>query len=227
MTPPAAAPAHALPGVRRAPVRHPRRVSGPAAPARRPARTQPPPAIRRPARPQPSPGIALRAIDALDSASRSALIDRLIRGRIWIGALAFALIGIVAMQLFVFKLNNEIGHTLARAAVLQRENAQIGIEGSESSAGDLVEPQAAAAGMTFATPATLHFLTARHGALSRAASALSSPIQPAQEASQSPEAAASHTEATASQGEATASQSEAAATQPTAPSETSEQAPKG
>jgi hypothetical protein len=126
---------------------------------------------------QAPPGIALRTIHALDGVSRSAFLERLIRGRIWIGVLAFALIGIVAMQLVVLKLNNQIGRTLAREVVLQRENAQLGIEGSETSSGSLVEPQAAAAGMTFAAPGSLHFLRSRRVQLVHAATALSSPIQ--------------------------------------------------
>jgi hypothetical protein len=119
-----------------------------------------------------NPGIALRAADGLRSLSNSSLLDRLIRGRLWIGMLAFALIGIVAMQLLVLDLNTGVGRSLVREGLLQRENAQIGIEDSMASAGERVEPAAAAAGMTMAAPGTLHFVVASPADIERAATAL-------------------------------------------------------
>lgn len=203
MTPPAAATARPRGTAARsvkAPAR-PRRVSGPARPlavrAGAVALPAPRPARRSPGRSAPrrsSPGVALRAIHAIDGASRSALVERLIRGRLWIGVIAFALIGIVAMQLLVLKLNNQIGASLARAVALQRQNVALGIERSESSAGNLVEPQAAAAGMTFATPGSLRFLTAHRADVHRAAQALARPVQPSETAVGSSETAVGSSE---------------------------------
>jgi hypothetical protein len=210
MTPPATAAvaataaarsvARAAPATRRAPVRHPRRISGPAGPARSAAAAVaiPAPGIalprqrplrpavqprRRPARKttrrsvQGAPGIALRAVDAFEGVSSSAVLDRLIRGRMWIGLLAFALIGIVAMQLLVLELNTGIGRTLARVATLQRENAQLGIEDSTYSAESRIAPLAASAGMTLAPVGTIHFVAASSADVSRAAAALSTTVQ--------------------------------------------------
>jgi hypothetical protein len=204
MTPPATAAARPVDrsaaGSRRAPVRHPRRISGPAGPARSTAAAVaiPAPGIalprQRPLRPvvqprrrptrrttrrsvQGAPGIALRAIDAVEGISGSALLDRLIRGRMWIGLLAFALIGIVAMQLLVLELNTGIGRTLTREAQLQRQNAQLGIEDSMYSAENRVAPLAAAAGMTLAPAGTIHFVAASPADVSRAAAALSTAVQ--------------------------------------------------
>jgi hypothetical protein len=209
MTPPATAASRALarttPGSRRALVRHPRRISGPARPSAGPsagsARVAAAVAVaapgvalprQRPARPaskprraparkgssaQVGPGIALRTVGALEAVSASALLNRLARGRIWIGLLAFSLIGIVAMQLVVLKLNTGIGGTLTRAATLQRENAQLGIEDSMYSAESRVAPLAAAAGMTLTPVGAVHFVQAAPADVSRAAAALSTPIQ--------------------------------------------------
>jgi cell division protein FtsL len=105
------------------------------------------------------------------------VLDRLIRGRAWIGLLAFALIGIVAMQLFVLQLNTGIGHTLTRVAQLQRENAQLGIEDSAYSAESRIAPLATATGMMLAPVGMVHFVTASRADLARAASALSVPMQ--------------------------------------------------
>jgi cell division protein FtsL len=201
MTPPVAAVAETMPrtrrSTRRAPVRHPRRISGPARPTAVAAVAIPAPAIaprRSPSRPagparrrsraaqrRPAPasrGLALRAIDAYERVCDSALLDRLVRGRLWIGLLAFALIGIVAMQLMVLKLNEGIGATLKREAALQRENAQLGIEAATVSGESRVEPLAAASGMTFAAPGSVHFVSSSRSDVSRAAAALAAPIQP-------------------------------------------------
>jgi hypothetical protein len=148
-------------------MRHPRRISGPARPAPRTApRTD-------------DQGLALRAIGAYERVSDSALLDRLVRGRLWIGLLAFALIGIVAMQLLVLKLNTGIGATLAREAALQRSNAQLGIEAATGSGEGRIEPLAAATGMTFAPSGSVHFVASSPASdISRAAAALAAPIQP-------------------------------------------------
>ncbi len=205
MTPPAADAARSvdrqLPGSRRGVVRHPRRVSGPVrSTTQKPAATRtaaaaialPAPGIALPKRRSPrplvpsqrparrsvqDPGIALRAVDALERISASAMLDRLIRGRMWIGLLAFALIGIVAMQLVVLKLNTGIGRTLQRQALLQRENSQLDIENSVSSAESRVAPLALTAGMTLAPTGTVHFVTASPNDVSRAARALSAATQ--------------------------------------------------
>lgn len=185
MTPPATAAARSPVRARSAPRRaasrgvagrHPRRISGPVRPlaaAAAPAIALPQAPVRRPRRrSQEAPGLALRAIDVLAGASNSPFLDRLIRSRLWIGILAFLLIGIVAMQLFVLKLNSDIGRTLAREAALERQNTLTTIADSSASAGNLVEPTAAAAGMAVAPAEALHFVTVSHSDLQRAAAAL-------------------------------------------------------
>jgi hypothetical protein len=148
---------------RTAPVR-PRRVSGPARPARR----------ARPAHPQQADGgIALGLLGVLDGLFHHRLLDRLLRGRISIALVAFALIGIVTLQLGLLKLNSSIGRTLERESLLQRENAALSIQNSELAAGDKVESRAVALGMELVPIGTLRFLAARPGAdATRAASAL-------------------------------------------------------
>ena len=123
-----------------APVRRPRRVSGPAAePAQR-------------ARKAASPATAV---------ATHPLLDRLIHGRAWIGIVAFALIGIVTMQLGLLKLNAGIGRALEHEAALQREDSALSVENSEVAAGDTVELQAAHMGMQLIPAGTLRFLPAQ------------------------------------------------------------------
>jgi hypothetical protein len=161
VTPPAAAAAPAIHprrtvGPGRGPLavpRKPRRVSGPARGTDRARVAQPAPA-----------------------AATQRLLDRLISGRAWIGLVAFALIGIVTMQLGLLELNGGIGRALEHEALLQRENAALSIENSEMAAGDRVELRAAQMGMELVPAGALRFLPARPGIdAARAAAALSAP----------------------------------------------------
>jgi hypothetical protein len=161
------------PGSRTVPGR-PRRVSGP---ARRPVRAQPVAAGVAP-RSGNEAGLVLGLIDALGSLPRPRLLDRLLQGRISIALVAFALIGIVTMQLGLLKLNAGVGRALEREALLQRENAALSIENSEMAAGDHVELRAAQLGMQLIAPGALRFLSIQHPYLRdarRGAAALSVP----------------------------------------------------
>ena len=119
---------------------------------------------------------------AVEASAR--LLDRLIRSRSWIVLVAFALIGIVAMQLWLLKLNGGMGRAIEHEGYLQRANAALAAENSAMSAGDLVEQQAAAAGMSILAPGKLVFLRARGATDERlAAGRLSQPVQAPSETS--------------------------------------------
>jgi len=207
MTPPAAA-AAAAPGVRRgrvaAPPRprvsppRPRRVSGPARPSARPP-------VGRPAQPAnrqaaAEGGLVLGLLALGRGVSEHTLLDRLIRGRIWIALIAFALIGIVTLQLLVLQLNAGVGRALVREAQLQRENAAYSVENSELASGERVESQAARMGMALVPVGALRFLTSDpHADIARAAAALNTPVHSAGE--QSATASSVSTAATGASGE--------------------------
>ncbi len=158
MTPPAAA--AAIPATRPAPAR-----PGRTAPSR----------PRRSAAPARRQG---RAAEAAAALAPTRLLDRLIRSRSWIGVVAFALIGIVAMQLWLLKLNGGIGRAIEHEGLLQRENAVLSAENSSMSAGDLIEGQAVASGMRIVAPGSLIFLRARGSMDERLAAArLAQPVQ--------------------------------------------------
>lgn len=124
-------------------------------------------------RPAPStPGLMERALHLVVAVPDHRLLDRLVRGRLWIGLVAFALIGIVAMQLLVLKLNTGIGAELQRAAQLQRENAAVSIENSTAAAGENIEPQATRRGMEIAPAGAISFLDATPSDTATAASRL-------------------------------------------------------
>jgi cell division protein FtsL len=197
MTPPAAsASAQPLAPPRRRPATapRPRRISGPAhppvrAPARAPGTARPKPSSR----PQTGQnGLILGLLGLLETVSSHRMLDRLIRGRMWIGIVAFALIGIVTLQLGLLKLNSSIGHSLEKEGTLQRENAALSIENSELAGGDRVESQAERLGMRLVAVGALQFLSSHATSdVPHAAAALKTPVK-APEASS--EASSSSTE---------------------------------
>jgi cell division protein FtsL len=125
-------------------------------------------------------GLLPGVLAALNSLSRNPSLDRLIRGRSWIVLIAFALIGIVTLQLLVLRLNANIGRALVREAQLQRSNAALSIEGSELAAGERVESLTAKLGMELVPEGALRFLSINPSSdIARAAAALNKPVQTA------------------------------------------------
>ena len=190
MTPPAATPSAATPpaAAGAAPARRaPARASHRRAPAHRSPTRWAPLRMRRvsgPARARPAQravaggGLVLQLVSLLERLSSHRLFERLIRGRLWIGIVAFALIGIVTLQLALLKLNGGVGRALEHEALLQRENAALAIENSEMSAAARVQARAAQLGMLPAPTSKLSFLLARSRAgVGKAAAALASHSQ--------------------------------------------------
>jgi hypothetical protein len=166
--------------------------------------------------------LLLRLLSALERLASHPLLDRLLRGRAWIGLVTFALIGIVTLQLGLLKLNAGIGHALARETSLQRENAALSIENSEVAAGDLVESGAARLGMEMVPVAALRFLTARpHTDASSGAAALSSPVTSASSTGSETSGAESSASSAGAEG-AAAQSSEPQASSASSGSETEE-----
>jgi cell division protein FtsB len=160
---------------------HPRRVSGPARPA---ARTARPPRARVDARALAAPRAAahprplrlpalpqLRVVAggaafasrvagvALD-VSGSRTMDRLVRSRVWIGIVAFGLIGIVAMQVSMLKLNAGIGRAVETVNTLERTNSSLRGEVSQLRSGDRIRSLAGARGFVMPAPADVTYLRA-------------------------------------------------------------------
>lgn len=218
MTPPAASSAaRAAPlAPRRAPLPpRPRRVSGPLrAPSREASRAR---VV------VDGGGLVLGLLGRLEALSSHRLLDRLIRGRMWIGIVAFALLGIVTLQLGLLKLNSSIGRALETESSLQRENAALSIENSELAGGARVESQAVRLGMQLSGVGGLQF----HASHARtdvpaAAAALKAPLKPAAASAEAGSSAAgeSSPETTSSTGEGSKSTGEGASSEGEASSET-------
>ena len=148
-----------------------RRVSGPASGARHPApRTA---------------GFAGGAIAAVPLGLRVArgvatlpdhrIVDTLVRGRWWIGFVGFLLIGIVAMQVSLLKLNAGIGASVQRSALLERTNGELRASVSRLGARERVQAEAERIGLVMPAAGDVHYIGPQAGRdAPRAAQALRS-----------------------------------------------------
>ena len=138
-----------------APTRTRRRVR-PTAPAR-PRITLPRP--RLPHVELPSPGaLAHGAAVFVASLPESSLLDRLIRGRIWIPLLGVLLVGIVGMQVENLKLNAGLGTAIEQTTNLQSRNDWLRSDVAQLSDPQRIEGIAAQHGMLMAPPTATKFL---------------------------------------------------------------------
>lgn len=162
MTPPAAAAAPRTRTKRATPP--PRRVSGPARGRARSTGA----AIAGPA------PLALRLGGAVHGLAEHHFLDRLIRGRAWIGIIAVGLIGIVFMQVSMLRLNAGIGGAVERTSALERQNAAMRAEISELSSVDRLAAEALRIGLVL-PGGTPRFLNARGADANRAVASIATP----------------------------------------------------
>jgi len=173
----------------RAPVL-PRRVSGPAggrvdaALAMPDAAFAPQPIPRsRPRTPSRPPlriaaggaSIARRVAEATLEVSGSRTMDSLVRSRAWVVIVAFGLIGIVAMQVSMLKLNNGIGRAVETAATLERSNVTLREEVSRLRSGERIQALAGERGFVMPEPGDVAYLSAASASGERAARRMSAP----------------------------------------------------
>lgn len=151
--------------VRQRPAPHaPRRVSGPLV---RRARAVP--------APRHSGTLGMRALGVVRALPEHSLIDRLVRGRAWIPVLGVLLAGIVAMQVEVLKLGNNIGHWVQRSTTLQSQNESLQASVASLNDDQRIERLAAGMGMVMPAPTTIAFLSASGGDTSRAIASIHTP----------------------------------------------------
>jgi len=104
--------------------------------------------------------IVLRVAEATLEVSGSRTMDRLVRSRAWVVIIGFGLIGIVAMQVSMLKLNNGIGRAVETAATLERSNSALRNQVSRLSSGGLVQARAGARGFVMPEPGDVTYLRA-------------------------------------------------------------------
>jgi hypothetical protein len=164
--------------------------------------------------------VAMRVPDAR-------VLDRLIRGRLWIGLIAGALVMLVFMQVSLLKLNTGISADLVASQNLERQNAELRASVSSLDSGQRIQDLAAARGMVMPDDGQLRFLTAGPpGDGERAARAITAPdvqgaeqraqAMLAQEQQQQADAAAAQQAAMTQQQQAVATTTTPATTTPLA-----------
>jgi len=130
------------------------------------------PTRQRPTRPSARPALGRRLLATLCSLPDHPLLDRLIRGRIWIPLLGLLLAGIVAMQVEVLKYGARIGSAVQASAALQSRNEVLRASVSALSSDTRIEQLAARAGMVMPAPGADRFVRVARGDLKRALAAL-------------------------------------------------------
>ena len=131
------------------PATAPRRRSGPAAPAR------------------PAPGSDARRRTLV--AGANGLLDRLLRGRLWVGCVGVLLAGIVFLNVGLLQLNDDIARTDSKAASMGRENAALRLRLARLDSTERIQQLAAERGFVMPAPGAVRYVTSRPGDARQAA----------------------------------------------------------
>ena len=131
----------------------------PAAPARRRSGRTAPPARRRPAVAAPRTGLA-HALGRFVEARTAGLLDRLLRGRLWVGFVGVLLVGIVFLNVSLLQLNQDIARTSVHAAALERQNSGLRERLAAMDSVDRIIRVAQARGMVMPPPGEYRYLRA-------------------------------------------------------------------
>ena len=214
MTPPAGTttPRSAHPTRRRPAQRPPRRVSGPAR-GGRPKAGAP---VPRGGAVAVTPPLGLRLARRGGRIVDARFLDRLLRGRVWIGLLAVGLMGIVFIQVSMLRLNAGISRAITTAETLSHQNASLRADISKLDSGERIADSAGALGMVQPAAGSVNYLDARKGDARAAAQAIRPPRKDATGASASAAAAPTQATTTVQAAPATAQPQAQAATAPPA-----------
>jgi hypothetical protein len=109
-----------------------------------------------------------RALAVARSLPDHSLLDRIVRGRLWIPLLGVLLIGIVASQVEILKLNASLGQGIVRAAALQSADQRLANTVSQLSDVQRIEQKAAQMGLSMPAAYLPIFLSGGRGELRRA-----------------------------------------------------------
>jgi cell division protein FtsL len=132
------------------------------APLRRPVAPRVPRRVSGPARRRPLETARRRSLLAwLAALPDHRLVERLLRGRVWIPLIGFLLIGIVAMQVSMLKLNAGIGTDVEKSSSLERSNGVLAGDIAKLEAGDRIQQAAGKLGMVMPAPDQVRYLSVR------------------------------------------------------------------
>jgi cell division protein FtsL len=236
-------PTGATAAARRAAARRPARARGRAAPAPAP-RVVPrtPRRVSGPARGRPlrrgRATLGARAVAALRAMPDHVIVERLTRGRLWIALIACLLLGLVAMQVALLKLNAGIGRAVQQGANLERRNGELRAEISRMGSEERIQAMGAKLGLIMPDAGHVTYLAARPGQDPPAAlqalraNRLGSALPSAQSFASTPAASAPSTDQSGSGASSTAqaapsTDQSAGGSQPTTPAASTDQSASG
>jgi cell division protein FtsL len=130
----------------------------------------------------PAPRIGTGVFERVRALPDHRVIDRLLRGRVWICFVGVALMGIVAMQVSLLKLNSGIGRAVETTATLERQNSEMEASIARLASGERIRAAADKRGMVTPAAGEVHFLRVRPGQdATRAARRMRAPSDAARE----------------------------------------------
>ncbi|HEV2771942.1 MAG TPA: hypothetical protein VGV57_03825 [Thermoleophilaceae bacterium] len=106
------------------------------------------------------------------AAGAPALLDGLLRGRVWVALIAVLLTGIVFLNVALLELNGGIARTDARLSELRGENAVLRLRVARLASSERIRRAAEARGFRTAPPGEVGYLGLRADDAERAARAL-------------------------------------------------------
>jgi hypothetical protein len=160
--------------------RHAARARARTAPAPRLPRRVSGPAIKPRAVPAPKPVTGV--FERIRALPDHRVIDRLLRGRVWICFVGIALMGIVAMQVSMLKLNSGISRAVETAATLERQNSGMEASIARLASGERIRAAADKRGMVTPAAGAVHYVRVRPGRdASRAVRRMRAPSEAAKE----------------------------------------------
>jgi cell division protein FtsL len=109
--------------------------------------------------PRPVTGV----FDRIKALPDHRVIDRLLRGRVWICFIGVALMGIVAMQVSMLKLNSGISRAVETTATLERQNSDMEARIARLASGERIRAAADKGGMVAPAAGEIHYLRVRGG----------------------------------------------------------------
>jgi len=104
-----------------------------------------------------------RALAALRAMPDHVIVDRLTRGRLWIGLIGCLLLGLVSMQVALLKLNAGIGRAVQQSANLERRNGELRAEISRLGSEERIQAMGARLGLVMPDAGSVTYLGVRRG----------------------------------------------------------------
>jgi hypothetical protein len=101
------------------------------------------------------------AVGRFVEARTAGLIDRLLRGRLWVGFIGALLAGIVFLNVSLLELNRDIARTTVHATALDRANSALRARLAGFDSSERIQRLAEARGMVMPAPGQYRYLRAR------------------------------------------------------------------